>query len=140
MSLYSTASRPANTGGTYHCLLNAVDAGEIFTRCGIYRDGYSFNWRSTVRNGGAVVGTDTNFGAMTNPDSVAMTISPTQVKYYVGGALAHTESTTVFASKPISLIYIGDGGRVEDPCWNANLKLILGRYSTDSDATASSMT
>ena len=57
-----------------------------------------------------------------------------------GGALAHTESTTVFASKPISLIYIGDGGRVEDPCWNANLKLILGRYSTDSDATASSMT
>lgn len=139
LSLYSTASRPANTGGTYHCLLNAVNAGETSTRCGIYRDGFSFNWRSTVRNGGATVGTDTNFGAMTDPDSIAMTISPTQVKYYVGGALARTESTTVFASKPISLIYIGDGTG-SDPRWNANIKLILGRYSTDSDATASAMT
>lgn len=139
LSLYGAVARPANAGGTYHCLTNIVRSAEATTRVGLNRDGSSLNWRSAVRDAGSIVGADANFGAMTDPDAVGITISGSAVKYFVANALARTETTSTFGAKPLDTIYIGDGTGGEAR-WNANIQRILARYSTDADATAAAMT
>lgn len=136
-SVYATAARPAQNGD-YHALVNLARASEISTRVGFYRDGFGTQARSTIRNGGGNIGTDTNFGTFTDPDTAGFTVSGTAVKYFINGTLGLNQATTVFATKTLSRLYIGDYST--DPRWNANISRILVRYSTDSDATAQAVT
>lgn len=139
-SLYATADRPPSTSGVYHCLYNLVRSAETSTRIMGNRDGFSTNYRASARDGGGNIGTDANAGALSaTADVVGMTVSGTAVKWFNAGTLQRNQATTVFATKTLDRLYIGDGigGEVR---WEARIQRVLVRYSTDSDSTAQAAT
>lgn len=127
-----TAARPANDS-SYNQLIGFTRSTELTTYVEIDKDGFSDNLRSSIRNAGSTVGTDTNFGLHENgPDKASMSMSGTVVRYGLAGATARSESTTVFASKPVDRLLVGGRGGL---WWKAGIRRVLVRNADDAEST-----
>ena len=137
-SVFTEQLTPTFSSGVYSTLCGLQRSVETSTRLTICRDGFTSptqQARTTVRNGGAAVGTDTNYQSLGSAGTnvkLAITTLGTAVKYYGGGLLRRTESTVVFATKTLDQLTIGDNAG--EAAWGALVKRILWKTSTDDAA------